>query len=74
MSNITVAGFNFKSMARSSLLLTMRTGPLAGKNVIRLGSEASLARNFTVKANSPRFSPILTPSSSISLCLSCTFS
>jgi hypothetical protein len=69
----------FQAMARSSLLLTMRTGPLrlAGKKVIRrLGSEASLSRNFTVKANSPRFSPVLAPlsSSSISLCLSCTFS
>ena len=47
----------FKLMARSSLQFTRLTGPLAGINVIRLGSEESRSRYCTVKAHSPRFTP-----------------
>jgi hypothetical protein len=65
MSNITVAWFIFRLMARSSLLFTRRTGPLAGKNVIRFGSEASRSRTLTKKAYSPRFKPVLIPPCSI---------
>lgn len=72
VSNITVAWFIFNLMARSSLLFTRRTGPLAGKNVILFGSEASRSRNRTVKAYSPRFKPVAIPLCSICLCLSYT--
>ena len=45
--------------------ITRRTGPLAGKNVIRFGSEASRSRTLTVKAYSLRFKPVLIPPCSI---------